>query len=186
MSRSLSSRIKEATKESHQALEGVVIPKLKAISSEADYALILQKFYGFHQPVESLLDQYLDESEIPDYSKRRRSHLILRDLDSMNRPHPHFNAAKIPEINSLASAFGVYYVFEGSTQGGVIIAQMLTKAGIPTEAINFFNAYKELAGPMWNSFKERLDEFSDDENFSNEAVASAKETFELFRNWMLV
>src|SRR5688572_4807912 len=125
---SLSVQIKHFTKEAHQELEAVVVRQLKAIKDEKDYAQLLEKFYGFFQPVEQALDKFLNDTNVPFYSQRRRSSIILSDLQHLNAADSELSiATEIPIIDNEYSALGSFYVLEGSTQGGTIIANMLIK-----------------------------------------------------------
>ena len=184
----LSVYIKQFTKEAHQHLEAVVVRRLKAIKKEKDYANLLTRFYGFFQPVEEALDIFLNDTNVPFYYQRRRSSLILDDLGQLNSTGSTelTIASKLPTINNEYKALGAFYVLEGSTQGGTIIANMLIKqSGMPSNAVNFFNAYKEKEKNMWQTFQERLDEFSVESKEATEIANAANETFEKFQYWML-
>ena len=184
----LSVYIKKLTKDAHQELEAVVVRQLKAIKDEKDYAHLLGKFYGFFHPVEQAMDKFLDDKNVPAYHQRRRSSIILDDLQQLNSVKGELTfATKLPNIDSEHKALGAFYVLEGSTQGGTIIANMLIKqSGMPAKAVNFFNAYKEKEKNMWQSFRERLDEVSVESKEASEIVTAAKDTFERFHEWILL
>ncbi|MCG2614615.1 biliverdin-producing heme oxygenase [Terrimonas sp. NA20] len=181
----LSSLLKEHTKESHQSLEAVVVRSIKAIRDKEGYINLLHKFYGFHYPLEQLQDQFLNDSNIPSYSDRRKASLILDDLKNLEAPLPNEIASSLPKVDSLSAALGTYYVMEGSTQGGSIVANMLIKhAGMSEHNTRFFYAYGEGGKQMWQSFKEKLDSYGDDPSFNDQVVKAADDTFTLFREWM--
>jgi heme oxygenase len=181
----LSSLLKEQTKESHQSLEAVVVRAIKSIRSKEEYIHLLHKFYGFHFPLEQQQDRFLNDSNVPDYSARRKASLILQDLDDLNAPAPVEFAKDLPMIDSLAKALGSFYVLEGSTQGGSIVAGMLIKyAGMTKNNTRFFNAYGEGKQDLWLSFKNKLDSYAGDETFNAEASGAADDTFRLFKEWM--
>ena len=183
----LSVQIKQLTKEAHQELEGVVVRQLKAIKEEKDYAKLLAKFYGFFHPVEEALNKFLNDTNVPFYHQRRRSSIILDDLQHLNVGDIGLAiATEVPKIDNECKALGSFYVLEGSTQGGTIIANMLTRhSGMPAEAVNFFNAYKEKEKNMWQSFREKLDEIPFGSKEAEEVIQAANETFEKFHSWML-
>ena len=183
----LSEQIKQYTKQAHQELEGVVIRQLKAIREEKDYAQLLGKFYGFFHPVEQVFDKYLNDTNVPCYHQRRRSSIILDDLQHLNVcDNALAVATELPKIDNEFKALGSFYVLEGSTQGGTIIANMLIKqGGMPAEAVSFFNAYKEEEKNMWQSFREKLDEIPFGSKEAEEVIQAANETFEKFHSWML-
>jgi heme oxygenase (biliverdin-IX-beta and delta-forming) len=183
----LSAELKEKTKVEHQALEGVVIRQIKSIRNKEQYVALLHKFYGFHKPMELLFDKYLDDSKVPEYSSRRKADLIFKDLQNMGDGNTSISSAsKIPVIDSSARAIGAFYVLEGSTQGGAIVADMLIKyAGMTPETTQFFNVYGNNKKQMWDAFKIKMDEHSDP-GFIKDAVAAANDTFTAFRQWMEV
>lgn len=182
----LSSVMKEETKEAHQALEAVVIKKIKAIQSKEDYEQLLYKFYGYHYPLEQWFNKYLDNDTVPSYTSRRRADKILTDLANLGHENAVIPlASDLPVINSLAKALGAFYVMEGSTQGGTIIADMLLRnAGLTSETTSFFYAYGEDKG-LWKAFKDKIDTYSADSSFSEEMVDAANETFSKFKEWMM-
>jgi heme oxygenase len=181
----LSSLLKEHTKESHQSLEAVVVRSIKSIRDKEGYINLLHKFYGFHYPLEQLQDQFLNDSNIPSYSDRRKASVILDDLKNLEAPSPNEMAASLPAVDSLAAALGTYYVMEGSTQGGTIVANMLIKyAGMSEDNTRFFYAYGEEGKQMWQSFKEKLDSYGDDPAFNEKVIKAADDTFKFFKDWM--
>lgn len=181
----LSALLKEHTKESHQSLEAVVVRAIKSIRDKEDYIDLLHKFYGFHYPLEQLQDKFLNDSNIPAYSSRRRSAVILDDLNDLRAPLPSVSAIELPLIDSSAAAFGSFYVTEGSTNGGSIVAGMLIKhAGMSESNTRFFYGYGENGKEMWQSFKNELDKNSDP-SFQEKAIKAADDTFHLFKNWMV-
>lgn len=181
----LSQKLKEQTKEMHQQLESVVVRQIKQIRSREDYVRLLQKFYGYFLPLELKFDQQLNDDNIPKYSHRRKAFLLLNDLKSLNELETPALTDGIPVIDSLPKALGAFYVLEGSTQGGNIVADMLTKyANVTPDSTSFFRAYGDDKTEMWRSFIERLNEASDGENFEAEVIESANQTFSRFREWM--
>lgn len=181
----LSAELKEKTKEAHQALEGIVIRRIKAIQDQEQYRALLHKFYGFHFPMEQLFDQYLTDDIVPSYSQRRRVRTILQDLEHLGEyPGNIPLATSLPVIDSLPKALGSFYVLEGSTQGGSIVATMLIKhAGLTPDTTSFFRAYGD-DKTLWNSFREQLDSYPDDPSFQTEVIAAANDTFTALKNWM--
>jgi heme oxygenase (biliverdin-IX-beta and delta-forming) len=181
----LSARLKEETKEAHQSLEAIVVRRIKSIRSHDQYAQLLHKFYGYHFPMEMAFDRYFTDEIIPHYTDRRKSDLILKDLDNLGMKQSISLATEIPDLNNMQRAFGAYYVLEGSTQGGDIVAGMLIKhAGLTPETTSFFNVYGEKKKEMWQSFKKKLDYFFEDGGKGDEVVAAANETFTRFEAWM--
>ena len=147
----------------------------------------MEKFYGFFHSVEQALDKFLNDSNVPFYYQRRRSSIILDDLRHLNARIDDLSiATALPMIDNEYKALGAFYVLEGSSQGGTIIANMLIKqGGMPAEAVSFFNAYKEEEKNLWQSFREKLDEIPFGSKEAEEVIQAANETFEKFHSWML-
>lgn len=183
----LSEQLKEKTKEAHQSLEAIVVRQIKSIRTKEQYAELLYKFYGFHSPMEKLFDQHFNDQLVPAYADRRKAELLLQDIknlgtDSIEIPH----ADTLPAIDSLARAFGAFYVLEGSTQGGTIVADMLIKyAGQSPATTSFFNVYGDDKKQMWQSFKDSLNTYSGNADFENAAISAANDTFNGLKQWML-
>ena len=182
----LSSVLKEQTEEAHKALEAVLVRKIKALKTKEEYEHLLYKIYGFHNPMEQWFDKYLDNDIVPSYTIRRKSDLILNDLANLGNDNVLIPLANdLPEINSLAKALGAFYVLEGSTNGGTIVANMLINyARMTPETTSFFYAYGDDKS-LWKSFKHHIDTYTAESDFSDEMVAAANETFVKFREWML-
>jgi heme oxygenase len=184
----MSSELKENTKEAHQALEVIVVRQIKSIRSKEDYVRLLHKFYGFHQPMEDIYDNYFNDDIIPFYSRRRKASLILDDLFNLGSTTGSIKTATdLPFIDSPARAMGSFYVLEGSTQGGTIVADMLIKhADLTHDNTSFFYAYGNDGKEMWQSFKDKMDNYFPHDDLRNDVIEGAIETFTKFREWMMV
>jgi len=64
----------------------------------------LQQFYGYHQPMEQLMNTYLNDEMIPSYASRRKAGQILKDLAGLGSPVIVIpQAVDLPVIDSAAS-----------------------------------------------------------------------------------
>jgi heme oxygenase len=75
--------LKEATIEFHQQAEAVLYPRLEGIASLNDYTSILKMFYGFFHPLEAEISEHITEKVLHDISERRKSDLIIDDLQAL-------------------------------------------------------------------------------------------------------
>ena len=125
----------------------------------ADYTLpeyreLLQKYYGFYLPLETVL-LALGES-VFDPSRAKHS-FLQEDLSFLNSTDclDPVICPKIPEMGDVPSALGLCYVLEGATLGGQMIAKHLNiSLGLTqSEGLKFFSGYGSETGKMWNSFK---------------------------------
>ena len=175
--------VKKETAFLHQEVEQILLPKLQAIRSFEDYALILRMFYGFYQLLEEKIQSFIPTNLLPDISQRRTSSLIVKDITCLGLTPSFTYCNAIPQIHSTAEAFGAMYVLEGSTLGGKMIAKMLAKSdepAIPPEALHFFSGYQNLTGKMWTTFVDALNQQTETEVI----VRTANETFYQLKNWM--
>lgn len=176
----LSTNIKEATKSSHLQLEKVVVQKLKNIRSKADYADLLKHFYAYFNAIEKSIAPYITPELLPDYSERRNSSYIKKDIEELGFTTEELPAAQAPQIDTAAKALGALYVLEGSIMGGSIIVQMLAKGGI-TEGVSFFSGYGEATGQMWGTFTAVLNNAAAAAESDQEAaIQTANATFSQF------
>lgn len=181
--------LKKSTKEVHAETELVLIPQLKNINSKEDYIHILQTFYGFFAPLEKLIFGFISETHISNLKHRRKAFNIESDLIHLQSTVSGItNCPKLPLINSLEDAFGALYVLEGSTIGGVHIANMIKgnkSVQINDDALSFFLGYGNETGFMWEHFKDQLNHFIRSEQQLRQVICSAKETFTTLKAWFL-
>lgn len=175
----LSSNIKEATKSAHLQLEKVVVQKLKNIRTKADYADLLKHFYAYFSTIEKAIAPYITTELLPDYSERRNSSYIKKDIEELGFTTDELPLAVAPQIATAAQALGSLYVLEGSIMGGSIIVQMLAKGGI-TEGVSFFSGYGAETGRMWGTFTAVLNSEADSESDQQAAIQAANDTFSQF------
>jgi heme oxygenase len=180
---SIAQVVKNETACAHRDVEEVLLPALQSIHSLRDCADILKAFYGFFQPTEESIRQYITPSILPDIEKRRNASLITGDLLALKSSGDLPLCSSLPQIKNSSQAFGALYVLEGSTLGGRIITKMLAKnkdVAIPSAALNFFGGYKEETGKMWTAFVDALNKQKD----TGTIVLAANETFYHLKNWM--
>lgn len=175
----LSLSLKEDTRTSHQQLEKQVVQRLKAITTQADYADFLKHFYAYFHAVEQAIAPYITPQVLPDYEERRHASFLKADLETLGSTSDSLPAATAPTIDTTVQALGALYVMEGSIMGGSVIVKMLEKVGI-TEGVSFFSGYGSATGSMWKTFTEVLNAQAPTEADKAQAVATANETFTRF------
>lgn len=181
-------KLKEATREQHEALENVV-DVMNSTFSMDDYGALLEKFYRYYLAIEPALPVGDLLSNGFDVESRRKLPSLERDLAALgllhearkeNGPRP-----EIPDFDGPAKAFGAAYVLEGATLGGQIISRHLsTHLGItPENGGSFFYGYGPDTGPMWKDFGSIITAYAESNGHENEMIEGAKETFESFRKF---
>lgn len=179
-------KLKEATKEQHEALESVVDVMNRMFNKE-DYGKLLTKFYRFYSAMETALPAGELGAAGFDIDERRKLPLLERDLTALGLLDQARAAAAVkpavPAVDTAAKAFGAVYVMEGATLGGQVITRHLRDhLGLSIEEGGaFFNSYGPMVGPMWKAFGETVTTFAEKHDLDDQIVDSAKETFNSFR-----
>jgi heme oxygenase len=94
--------------------------------------------------------------------------------------------AQLPDLPNFAHALGALYVMEGATLGGRLILRDLEMRLGDTiaDATCFFGGRGKRVGPMWQSFREMLDNFgSENPQLSADVVAGAERVFLAMLDW---
>jgi heme oxygenase (biliverdin-IX-beta and delta-forming) len=181
--------IKTYTKAEHASLEKHLIGIIKGIKTTEQYIDLLRMFYGFYQPLEHVMEQYLTQHLIPDIQQRRKAYALLHDIRDLgwdSRQPPLQVEVDTPVIDSYARALGAAYVLEGSTLGGVIIAKMINTQlpNIPDgKGFSFFTCYGEDAQNMWKKFRTYLLALTSKQD-QDLAAETARQTFLTFKAWI--
>lgn len=175
--------LKSGTADLHAQTEALLIPKLSAIRSFADYAAILSMFYGYFQPMQQMATALITTDLLPDIQQRRHADLILDDLSALGVYETPEICDNLPLIDQTESAFGALYVLEGSTLGGRMISKMLQKnqdINLDEQHLQFFRGYGEHTGYMWTTFKDSLNKFG----YSEMMIEAANATFLHLKYWI--
>jgi len=178
-------KLKEATRDQHENLENTVDVMGEVFSLE-NYKKLLTKFYRFYAAIEPKVAENDLQSAGFDFEARRKTPLLEKDLEALGiletvrSEVPLWNG--LPDVSTLAKAFGSIYVMEGATLGGQVITRHLEKDfGLTAEnGAAFFNSYGASVGPMWKSFKETLTAFAEKNGDDHPIIGTARETFDSF------
>src|SRR5690625_2148378 len=119
--------LKEQTHAAHQKAEGIIIRKIKATSSEADYIDVLKGFYVYFSKVEDRMSEFITEEILPDIKERRDYSYIQADIEELGGSIAELPSAVVPEIHSVIDALSAMYVLEESIMGGPYIVKMLER-----------------------------------------------------------
>ena len=181
----LSTILKEQTLGPHQELEKVLITHLKGIENIEDYLKILRWFYYFYAPLERQILHYLPSALLDDYRLRRKSDLLIHDIQSLKGEIDAQADSITPgvSVGNLAEAFGAMYVLEGSTLGGSVISALIMKKLSVCSEVNltFFLGYGNETMAMWEKFKFMLNHYPLDDLQKESVVNTANQTFFKFK-----
>lgn len=179
-------KLKEATREQHEALESVVDVMSRTFTLD-DYRELLTKFYRFYSAIEPKLPVAELMRNGFDVQPRRKTPLLEVDLKALGIFETVQGLQKwsgVPEVGSVAEAFGGIYVMEGATLGGQVITRQL-KSSLeitPENGGAFFNSYGREVGPMWKQFGSIITAYAERNPDADETIVNAaRETFDSFR-----
>ena len=181
-------QLRTRTSAAHAALEADVRIE-EAVASAKAYRDLLQKFLGFHQPMEAKLSFAFDggyNGYSPDERLKTpwlRADLELLGLTTCEISHLPI-CQELPDTATLGSAFGSAYVIEGSTLGGRHISKLLESSpqSLPRA---FFLSYGPEVGTRWKEFCASLEQFAAENPSAVPAILSgAEETFVCFHQWV--
>lgn len=182
----LMQRLKQETQALHTALEqtplsaGLMRPDLTL----ATYSILLQKFYGYHAPLEAALGRFDWNSLNFNFDERRKVSYLERDLALLGiNPRYLPLCQQLPPLYTIPQALGCLYVMEGSTLGGQFINRHLTKQ-LTLGHYSYFSSYGDQVGPMWKSFGSLVNSYTHDPAIEDEIVESANQTFATLQTWL--
>lgn len=184
---SILTRLKEATRADHEAVEKVVAAYLQDVRA---YNRLLQRFLGFFQPLEAALPRIPGlTGVIPDLPGRSRSRLLKDDLAALGTSAHDIAALPdcpdLPPLHSIAQALGCLYVLEGSTLGGQVVAREIGNLGLAAEARAFFLSHGWNVGLMWKRFGAATEAYAEANPEQAEAICeSARRTFRALETWI--
>jgi heme oxygenase len=182
-------RLRAATRSHHEAVEAVVAI-LESTASLDDYRRVLERMWGFYEPLERELARADWRGSGIDIDRRRKSRLIELDLRDLGHDGDLAETlprcAALPRIAPAPRGFGVLYVIEGATLGGrVILRELGPKFGIgPAFAGRFHASYGSQVGSMWRGFTEALESVGRDRASVAAIEAAAIETFVVMHDWL--
>lgn len=177
-------QLKQQTKRDHALLEKELLNRISTITDFNDYVALLSMLYGYYSAVENKLAIFFGNGSAADFVRRRKAAKILDDM-AVYAPDANVPVlcARLPEVTSFYSALGVLYVLEGSTLGGQIIAQLISRKLNIHLGLSFFLSYGDEVYPMWDAFKKILQQPYSHEQ-QEEVIAGALQTFQTFYYWL--
>lgn len=180
-------RLRNETSVAHQSLEKLLIPRIKSITTPAQYLSLLQMFYGFYAPLEAAIDGHMEDHILPDYNERRKAGAILNDIYAItdNTDSVATLSEDLPQMENTGNAIGALYVLEGSTLGGQVIRKMLEKnLQLPGgKGLEFFNGYGEATPQRWKHFINCMNSYASTSGAGDAIIQGANDTFIKIKSW---
>jgi heme oxygenase len=181
--------LRDGTRDHHARAEAC-LPFLAPTLDRAGYAAALAALLGFHAPLESALATAPWSRVGLDWSRRRKTALLVTDLERLGWSGAAVAAlprTRVPRPRSLATALGCAYVVEGSTLGGQLLRRHVARTlGLGTDdGCAFLSAYGADVGPMWRAFVAALEIGVAREGCDpDEVLAAARTTFDALADWL--
>ncbi|AMV36505.1 biliverdin-producing heme oxygenase [Planctomyces sp. SH-PL62] len=183
------SRLKEATRPHHEAIEAR-LDFFKLSRSIEGYTRVLRRFHGFHRPAEEAFDRLSGWAAVGiDPAERRKTPLLKDDLKILGLDEAAIDVLPVcptlPPLSDLPEAIGLMYVLEGSTLGGQYIRKRVeaTLGLTPGRGCSYFASYGDRVGPMWKAFSAAVDAFATSEPAREAIARSAVASFGAIDAW---
>jgi heme oxygenase len=158
----------------------------------AAYRKLLERFYGFHRPLEDALARVSGYEHIGlQFAARRKLPLLRDDLLALGASPAALDTLPVcddlPAFDDLPAAMGCLYVLEGSTLGGQMITRLVAR-NLGLEAgtgASYFASYGDRVATMWSGFCESLERLASSSTEQRESmVQAAQATFVNLERWL--
>ncbi|MDQ3230869.1 MAG: biliverdin-producing heme oxygenase [Pseudobdellovibrionaceae bacterium] len=183
-------RLRLETSPHHERLDHhpLMVQLMSPQVSRQHYQHIIGKFFGFYQVLEPLLARRTMWPDLGiDFSERLKTPWILQDLTYLDVPIARLAHAPTPDwLQDDASALGAFYVLEGSTLGGQVIARHVTDTLHlnPEQGLAFFSSYGAQVGQRWKETRKALMQFSENSGADDVMIQAAKNSFLDLTTWL--
>jgi heme oxygenase (biliverdin-IX-beta and delta-forming) len=186
----ISERLRAETAGHHHAIENA--KRFSRLGSDdftqVEYVQVLEKFYGFYQPLEEAYRQHPDVLEALNYERRFKLPLLKKDLLHFGHTEDSLTGLErcndLPPLQTKAQILGCMYVMEGSTHGSQMIAKKLRQQlHLGDEGLSFYEGYGQDTMAQWKAFKSYLDSAIAQQE-GDVIVSTAGQTFDALHRWM--
>lgn len=160
---------------------------MRADVDRSQYVRFLEKSYGFIAACE----QRLDIGGAPPalaIDRRLKGPLLRASLHALGCAADAIDrialCEQLPHVEGWPAALGYFYVIEGSTLGGQLLARHLRqRLGADDDGLAFLLGYRNDTGTMWKQMVGVLEAAMYDEAAAEAITASARDTFTLLERW---
>ena len=179
-------RLREATRDQHEALENV-LPLGAATADDPLYRAVMSRFWGFYATWEAQAAAHAGAELVPVLKARAKLPLLEADLRALGvaaEGLPRLRPEALPAFSAGdATLLGSMYVVEGATLGGQVISRHLEQDSGFHDGLgySFFRSYGKAVGQQWRAFTALLETLPD--AAEGPAVAAAQQTFAAFAQW---
>jgi len=180
-------RLKQETADIHAQLEAQINPAADHFG-RPELIHLLSRFLGYYTTCENQLAVAPPELAMF-LDNRRKRELLVHDLTSFGVPAATIASiplCPLPAATTTAHTLGRWYVLEGSTLGGQIVAKILSdRLALERQQCSFFLSYGDEVGQRWRDFCDLLEQHASPA-INDDAVAAAHATFQSLSNWLAI
>lgn len=176
-------QIRSITRKSNASFEKTFLARLRSLQNANDYAKFLGSLHDFYAPVEAMILAHVDETVLPEIYFQKKSHVLLSDIEVLNKKYTLRSPSQLPKISSPSSALGALYVTEGAALGGQIIAKLLNRQLKLENGFNFLQTSGKWSEKSWDALLLYLSKHQETINIP-EACHCASQTFESMQHWL--
>lgn len=156
----ISEQLKTATRHLHDLTEEKFSSSkiFEGTFTIEDYRKLLLYNYEMLNSFENAVFSLIPEKAASDLNLENRRKLKLAEADMLELGAILPKVRALNPLNNVAEAWGIFYVMEGSTLGGNMIAKQLSKLNeFGNAPFHYFRCYGAHTGSYWKTFKEVLD-----------------------------
>lgn len=182
-------RLRRETRGYHDRVERAVNLQQR-LSTRSNYVRLLERFYGYYRPLESLMLSEAVRLLGIDIDQRLKAPLLHRDLTALGHSEATIEAVprceRLPVLSDTGSRWGCLYVLEGATLGGRIVRRRVRERLGLSESCGcaFFSSYGESVGSRWAEFCSALTAYVEAQpEVADRVIAAAIDTFISFEKW---
>lgn len=151
------------------------------------YIRFIERSYGFIAPCERKIDCSAAPPALR-LEQRLKTPLLRATLAALGRSGETIDRLplcnEVPDLSSWPGALGYFYVLEGSTLGGQVLARHFRATlGLGDDALSFLTAYGSSTGVIWKDMIAVLESAMTDAHAAAAITESARDTFTLLQRW---
>lgn len=180
-------RLRSGTSLSHKKLEELPL-SLSIINPDVtyeEYILYLDRMHDVVKDAENTIYPVLYPF-IPDMAHRSKVYLLESDLENLGHIKKYSQKPLSGNLkeNTVAFAFGIMYVLEGSTLGGRFILKNITAALNLDEnnGARYFSGYGNETGSRWKKFLSAMTAYESETASGQEIISGADFAFAAISN----
>ncbi|WP_263145327.1 biliverdin-producing heme oxygenase [Pseudomonas sp. RIT-PI-AD] len=178
--------LRDATRQLHAELDATS-PLTRPGLTEDQYLRYVRRVLGWMRPLEARLARIDWHAELQAEQRFHKTRWLEADLLAAGLDRGALaridECPQVPLAENLASAFGLAYVVEGATLGGVVLYKRLAPR-LPGLPLEWLQGYGAATSGLWQQFQQQLARNIRSETDIQQAQHAAQDAFRSFRLWV--